>query len=130
MNMSTDHLPAEESPPMHQPDQVDIRGVVRIGIGLAAIVLVAMIGMVVYFRVSQVTQQSELPAYATSSRDLEPPAPQLDPLQSQHLKELRQRHEELLTSYEWIDKERGIARIPITRAMELLDGQLPVRDQE
>ncbi len=57
-----------------------------------------------------------------------PPAPNLQnqPFQDIHL--LRQAEAERLGSYGWVDKEGGIARIPIDRAMELtLQRGLPAR---
>jgi uncharacterized protein (DUF58 family) len=37
----------------------------------------------------------------------------------ENLKTLREESEKALTTYAWIDKNKGIARIPIERAMEL-----------
>jgi hypothetical protein len=36
------------------------------------------------------------------------------------MRELRAREEAALTSYGWVDREAGRARIPVERAMELL----------
>lgn len=36
------------------------------------------------------------------------------------LQEVRSQHEQELSSYGWVDKEKGVVRIPIERAMELL----------
>ena len=36
------------------------------------------------------------------------------------LDELRRREESRLTSYAWVDREQGVVRIPIDRAMEVL----------
>jgi hypothetical protein len=40
------------------------------------------------------------------------------------LKNLREETEKELTTYEWVDKNKGIARIPISRAMELTVAEL------
>jgi hypothetical protein len=40
------------------------------------------------------------------------------------LKTLREETEKELTAYAWVDKNKGIARIPITRAMELTVAEL------
>ncbi len=46
------------------------------------------------------------------------------------LMEVRNWHEEILTTYGWIDQSAGIVRVPIDRAMELtlkdLSGEPPV----
>jgi hypothetical protein len=36
------------------------------------------------------------------------------------LREMRRAEESLLTSYGWLDREKGLVRIPVERAMELL----------
>jgi hypothetical protein len=48
------------------------------------------------------------------------PAPRLQVQGSHELRELRQAEETMLNSYAWIDRDRGIVRIPVERAMELL----------
>ncbi len=39
---------------------------------------------------------------------------------TQRLSELRIKEDHALTSYQWVDKEKGIVRLPIDRAMELV----------
>jgi len=36
------------------------------------------------------------------------------------LQQLRQREEEILTGYGWVDKDKDIVRIPIDRAIEIM----------
>lgn len=38
----------------------------------------------------------------------------------ENLRELRQRHEEILNQYGWEDEAKGFVRLPIERAMELM----------
>jgi hypothetical protein len=49
---------------------------------------------------------------------IEGPRLEVDP--SEALRSRREREKELLTSYGWVDRERGVVRIPIERAKELL----------
>jgi hypothetical protein len=42
--------------------------------------------------------------------------------------ELARRDRAWLDSYGWVDRDKGVARIPIDRAIELTAGKLPVRD--
>jgi hypothetical protein len=52
----------------------------------------------------------------------------LDANQSAQLRELRSAHLRILTSYDWVDRENEIARIPIQRAIDLiLEEELPAR---
>jgi hypothetical protein len=50
----------------------------------------------------------------------EPPTPNLQKQPFKDIYMLRQGETEKLTSYGWVDKEGGIARIPIDHAMELM----------
>jgi hypothetical protein len=47
------------------------------------------------------------------------PGPQLQVSERRDLELMRRREERVLNSIEWVDKERGIMRIPIDRAIEL-----------
>lgn len=42
----------------------------------------------------------------------------------ENLKKLHEETEKELTTYAWVDKNKGVARIPISRAMELTVGEL------
>lgn len=128
MEDSLDKSDAPESA-KHQADRVSVAGVVRVGIGLTIMVVLSMVGMVLLFRGLDAAIETELPGYATRPQDVQIPPPQLDPAQSSQLQELRTEHRRILNSYEWIDKESGIARIPIDRAMELVTEELQARDQ-
>ena len=47
------------------------------------------------------------------------PQPQLQINPDGDLENLRRQETEILSTYRWIDREKGIARIPIDRAMQL-----------
>ncbi len=58
--------------------------------------------------------------------DANTPGPLLQVSPRQDLEVLRQREERLLHTTEWVNREAGIVRIPIDRAIELIaDGGLP-----
>jgi hypothetical protein len=58
----------------------------------------------------------------------EPPTPRLQTQPFKDVYLLRQGEAEKLTTYGWIDKEQGLVRLPIERAMELtLQRGLPTR---
>lgn len=68
----------------------------------------------------------ETPASPLATRTL-PPEPRLQVEAPRELKNLRGAEQEVLTTYAWVSKEAGIARIPIERAMQLvLERGLPV----
>lgn len=64
---------------------------------------------------------SSAPSHPLARRgaDNRPPEPRLQTDPRRELAELHAREDEILKSYAWIDRERGIVRVPIDRAMEL-----------
>ena len=63
------------------------------------------------------------PAPARPSLEGEPqvfPSPRLQVDPQQDLEQLRRRERELLDSYGWVDRDAGIVRIPIERAIDIV----------
>ena len=54
------------------------------------------------------------------SAQKQPPEPRLQPNPARDLREMRAAEEQLLHQYAWIDPDKGIVRIPIERAMDLI----------
>jgi hypothetical protein len=54
---------------------------------------------------------------------LEPPGPRLQVRPQIDLATFRARENAILTTYAWVDKEHGIARIPVEEAMRLVAEQ-------
>jgi hypothetical protein len=69
------------------------------------------------------------PAYVDEpdSEALEPPAPRLQVTPERDLAALRAQEDAILGSYAWVEKDRGVARIPIDEAMRIVaeEGGLP-----
>jgi len=64
----------------------------------------------------------------TSSPEMQVPEPRLQANPAQELSELRAQEETILQGYGWIDREHGVARIPIEKAMQLIvERGVPVR---
>jgi len=61
----------------------------------------------------------ETPASPLATRTV-PPEPRLQVEAPKDLKGLQAAEQEVLTTYAWVSKEAGIARIPIERAMRLV----------
>jgi hypothetical protein len=58
------------------------------------------------------------------------PAPQLETNERTELNKVRLREEDILSSYDYVDKDAGTVRIPIDHAMDLLVQRgLPTREQ-
>ena len=103
----------------HEPIGTNVRAVWLTGAGLAAIVLGSFLlvaGMMRYFA-SEDFALREPPGIQPP---MTPGIPQLDPSQPIELKHLRERERNELSSYGWIEREAGIAHIPIDRAMQIV----------
>jgi|SRR5690242_12439336 len=49
----------------------------------------------------------------------QPPEPRLQISPQGDLEELHRQEDEILSTYRWIDRDKGVARIPINRAIEI-----------
>ena len=64
-------------------------------------------------------------------QDRRPPEPRLQDHPQQELRDLRAKQEGLLNGYGWVNKEGGVARIPIDEAMRMVvEKGLPVREPQ
>jgi hypothetical protein len=115
----------------HEESDVNIRAIFGFGAALivvAAVVHLAIWGMYRFFE-SRANQQA-VAAYplAVGQQDRRPPEPQLQEHPREDLAALREREEQILNSYGVVDRNGGVYRIPIDRAMELtLQRGLPAR---
>ena len=96
----------------HEPNVVAARKlhwiIVALGAGLVAIMLL------MYLLAHTWLKTSEPPITAI------PPQPRLQSRPAVDLAAERAREQALLDSYGWVDRDAGVARIPVERAMELL----------
>jgi len=124
----------------HEASDVSVAGVVQFGIGLLAgtvAICLLLWGLFHYFAMRE--EKSELPpaSRVAGPENRLPPEPRLQgaPGHEVHpieeLKDLRAAEDALLNSYGWVDRNAGITRIPIERAMDkLLRQGLPVRSKQ
>jgi len=67
--------------------------------------------------------ETQAPAAYVAESDpgaLEPPGPRLQATPERQLAELRAQEDAILSSYAWVEKDRGVARIPIDEAMRIV----------
>jgi len=115
----------------HEHSDVNIAGI--FGFAAALFIVAVVIHLVVYvlFRyfdareAERVTPQFPL---AITQENRLPPEPRLQTDPRQDLADLRAREDKTLTTYGWVDKNTGVARIPIEAAMKLtVERGLPAR---
>lgn len=119
---------AENKPPIrHETGDIDVWAVGKVGITLA-IVCVVSLGLIWgVFRFFQ--EEGPKVAKTVNPREMFP-----KPLLEQHpvleLKEIRDAEDERLATYGWVDQQKGVVRIPIGRAIDLLSQRgLPARKE-
>ncbi len=122
------HSKTENAEKRHEIRDVHIRGVIIFGVGLFASLAITLFLMSKIFHYFEATQSLGPPASPFAETRTLPAHPQLQTEPRQDLKGLRSEQEKLLNSYGWVDRNLGIVRIPIDRAMDLLAQRgLPVR---
>ncbi len=110
-----------------EPRDADIGLVVKIGVGIL-IGLVACMGIaVLHFQF----EQSRIPKPESTVFSQEgklPPEPRLQVFPSRELQEFKAQQNTGVESYGWVDKEQGVAHVPIDTAIEMvLKNGLPAR---
>jgi hypothetical protein len=89
---------------------------------VAAVVIHLGIWWMFRFFEQQQARRDTRPALVTTP--LPKPQPLLQITPQGDLEDLRRQENEILSTYRWIDRDKGIARIPVDRAMQIfLEGQ-------
>ncbi len=105
--------------------------IVLTGIGLAFVVgVVSLIvyGILTYLGTYPFTSVRTNPMSIGDSQI--PPAPRIEEHPAIEIQQLHAQEDHIFTTYGWTDKNKGIVRIPIARAMELqLERGFPTRKE-
>lgn len=115
----------------HELSDLNPRKIAIFGATLALVIgatLLAAYGLFHFFYAG-VTRSRPLPSPLSYSRE-PTPEPRLLVKPGDEMQAMRADENKILSSYDWIDRDKGIVRIPIDRAMEILDQRrLPVRSK-
>ena len=105
----------------HEQTDANVRKVAMFGVGLAAIIVAACLAMWITFNYLNAHQPPTGPPRSplATTRRL-PPEPRLQTSETRDLAAVREAEDKALNSYGWVDKDGGVARIPIERAMDLI----------
>lgn len=113
----------------HETRDVDVRAVAWFAIGL--IIVAAIIHVVlgaIFGLFSRQHPSPEAPSRTVIEPRMRAPNPQLQAAPAADIARFRVAEENKLNSYGWVDEAHGIARIPISRAMDLIANRgLPTR---
>ena len=125
------HEPTDNPAVHHEESDVNIRAIFGFGAALivvAVIVHVAIWGLFRFLDSRAMERGAAAYPLAAEQRDRLPPEPRLQTAPREDLGALRAREDETLRSYGWVDRNAGVVRIPIDRAMQLtLERGLPAR---
>jgi hypothetical protein len=131
-----DHLSHREPPAVdvsigHEERDVYPRPIALSVLGLAVVAVGAFVAMLLLFNLLAAYQarQTAAPSPLAGAYGLkEPPAPRLQTSPLRDLADLRARDAAALHSYAWVDRDAGVVRIPIERAIAVLTERgLPAR---
>jgi hypothetical protein len=112
----------------HETTDVNVWAVGKFAIGLVVVCVVSialLFGLLKYFQSREET---------SVANTVEPtkmfPQPQLQKTPIPDLKAIRAEEDKLLKGYAWVDQPKGVVRIPVDRAIEVLAQRgLPVRSE-
>jgi len=107
----------------HEARDVRIRPIASAFIGLliaAGVIHVLLYGVLAALTARQTSTSAPASPLAAQHARQAPPEPRLQIAPRDDLARLREREDTLLHAYAWIDRDQGIARIPIERAKELV----------
>jgi hypothetical protein len=113
----------------HQPgfenSDVNVFAVGKFAVGLVLVTILAMGLIVLVFNVLKTMEGGEAKA-VDPTKSFPEPRLQKNPIPD--LKAVRAAEEETLTTYGWVDQQKGVVRIPIAQAIDLVVKKgLPVR---
>jgi hypothetical protein len=130
--MDTQKDVGEKLPGERELSDVGFRAIVLFGLGLlifAGVIHVSMNWIFGYFAARQ-ARLDVRPSALADPRQV-PPEPRLQITPAQDLQQMRAAEDALLNTYGWVDREAGIVRLPIDRAIQLLaERGLPAQSEQ
>jgi hypothetical protein len=115
----------------HELRDLSPRSIAIFALSLAVtIVIVLWVTYELFQHYSTVITKTETPPSPLSYSREPVPEPHLLVIPGRDMKTMREAEDSILNHYAWVDREKGIVRIPIKRAIELLAQRgLPARPQ-
>jgi hypothetical protein len=125
-----DMLPGDEQAGSRRiVSDVPVRSIATFAVGLVILtgVVLLLTGWLLNYLAAR-RAELQMPVSPLAVTQEKPPEPRLEVILDQVLREVRADEDALLHSYGWVDRQAGIVRIPIERALTLLTERgLPVR---
>lgn len=116
----------------HENSDIDYKAVTKFGVALTLLCIFSFVFLIYVFRhflSREFSQQAARPA-AVDTRRL-PPEPRLQATPLPDLKAILAAEQSVLNGYAWVDEGKGVVRIPVAKAMDVLAARgLPSRPAE
>jgi hypothetical protein len=114
---------------MHETRDLHVRAVVVFAAVLLVVGVVLHIVIAWFFEATRRSaERADPPPHPLAATPAVPPAPRLEAAPKAALQALRREEDQLLQTYGWVDRAQGRVRIPISRALDLIEQKgLPVR---
>lgn len=130
--MAEAKIPAESVAAGHELRDLSPKVIALFALSLA--LLLGVVVLVTYFlneHYTIVQLRTQAPPSPLSAARKPTPEPRLAVTPGEDVKTLRAAEDSMLKSYGWIDRQKGIVRIPVDRAIEILAQRgLPARAQK
>jgi hypothetical protein len=115
---------AENNPHVHhETGDVNARALTKFGLSMAGLIVIFLVGLWGLFeylknRVAEMEQPLSPSAMVNAQK--QPPEPRLQRYPARDMRDLRADEGKIMQQYGWIDPDKGIVRIPVQRAMDLI----------
>jgi len=125
------NVPSKSPDAGHELSDLSPKKIALCAIALTLTIIAALAVTYALFQhfLSVATKTEAVPSPLSYTRE-PTPEPHLLVNPGQDLKTMRAEEDKILNSYDWVDREKGIVRIPIDRAIEIIAQRgLPARPQ-
>ncbi|MDE3109275.1 MAG: hypothetical protein KGL02_04970 [Acidobacteriota bacterium] len=132
METKHNHTEPPDASAGYEKSDASIGALLQFGFWLAVLITVTIFAMAWAFkyfsRITPLGQPAAPSAVVNPNLRELPPSPRLQPLPHEELVDYCRQQEQEVNTYGWVDREAGIVRVPISRAMDLVLAQgLPTR---
>lgn len=107
----------------HEPGDVNALALTKFGLAMAGLIVVFLFGlwgMFEYLKKREAELGLPLSPAAIVNAQKQPPEPRLQPYAVRDMRDMRAAEDKIMRQYAWIDPDKGIVRIPVERAMDLI----------
>jgi hypothetical protein len=107
----------------HEPGDVNALALTKFGVSMVFLILVFVFGlwgMFEYLKNREAELGLPISQAAMVNAQKQPPEPRLQRHAAQDMRDMRADEDKLMHQYAWLDPDKGIVRIPVERAMDLI----------